>query len=118
MLLHTFFRSGWSSVSISFVVIWFFVDTGAALSMNIVSGIPFTSIVRTWIFTSMTVGGPVVRHNSFLFHEEIIFFCDHGKLRTVHVHLLSDCEGCKVSTFLSMYRLYLAFRSVKAGESF
>lgn len=48
------------------------VGTGVALLMEMVFGIPFLSLVRTCLSTSMTVNGLVVRYRSLLYHTEVV----------------------------------------------
>lgn len=50
----------------------FFVSTGEALLFYLILGIQFLSIVMTSGFESMTVNGPVVRDENFLYLVDVL----------------------------------------------
>lgn len=62
---------GGSQFGIILVFTWFLVGLEVALSMDIVFGMPFSSMVMMWIFTSITPNGPVVHDSSLLNRIEV-----------------------------------------------
>lgn len=119
MFFGTIVPAGGSRLGFTVVVTWSFASTVIALLIDMVFGIPFSQIVITWLFTSVTVNGPAVRSSSSFYcvksyFSSVIKTCDGRSTETC----CSIVKFCTAWIFSSKYHLYLPCHFVKGFETY